>query len=455
VSGLRIGAVIQLAGLTCGDTPTPHRMNKTLLGLIGSLALATLLHALPPGVSSIPFSTFRAQFAGGDSITIQEVLATSPNLAPGDVVVVRGTYTLQSQPTATLAINLTTTGPVVSAPSSLVSSKRISAGSDSFELEYAVQHVGELHVTFYSTTTSFGGVYFRPPSGGTSPPPPTTTVPSIPTAGLASVPFTTSRAQFAAGDAITIQEVRASSPNLAPGDIVAVRGTYTLQSAASATLLLSLTVNAPGAVEAVSPSSRQSISGSGTFELAYEIKQPGALHISFYPSSSGSSFGGVYFGPPGNAAGTALVSPSTNTGLLGNLSIRSIVGPGSATLIAGVTVTDRERYVLIRAVGPTLTKFGVSGVLAKPLLSVYNANGDLVASTGSWSTSFSSTQRAGIEMLSASVGAFALSAGSDDAVLHLRLVPGGYTVNVSTGDGQSGVALMEVYASSTFTLPAP
>lgn len=43
-------------------------------------------------------------------------------------------------------------------------------------------------------------------------------------------------------------------------------------------------------------------------------------------------------------------------------------------------------------------------------------------------------------------------ADSNEAVLNLRVVPGGYTVTVASGDGLSGVALLEVYASPT--LPA-
>jgi hypothetical protein len=273
------------------------------------------------------------------------------------------------------------------------------------------------------------------------------------------VPFETSKAQFAGGDSITIQEVLSSSPALAAGDTVRVRGVYTLQSAASALLAISLTVNVPGVVTATSPSSRTTINGgSGTFDLAYQLDQPGALHVTFYSASTGSSFGGVYFAAPGAAGSSAgatpaIVSPLTNTGLLGNLSIRSLVGPGAGALTAGVTVTDRERYVLIRAVGPTLSVFGLTGVLAKPLLTVYDSKGNVIASTGSWSANSTAQQRAGLTLLSNSVGAFPLTTGSDDAVLHLRLVPGGYTITVSTGDGQSGVALMEVYASSTFTLP--
>ena len=64
-------------------------------------------------------------------------------------------------------------------------------------------------------------------------------------------------------------------------------------------------------------------------------------------------------------------------------------------------------------------------------------------------------RRTGIEMLARSVGAFPLSAGSDDAVLNIRLTPGSYTVTLSTGDGQPGAGLLEVYASSTYSLPAP
>ena len=442
----------------------PLVMKKFLIALLSSLVFGSWLHAQSSALASIPFGTSQAQFTGGDSITIQTVLASSPALAVGDTVVVRGTYSLQTQASANLGLSITTSSPT---PYTLPSSSRqsIAAGSGSFELQIVIPVTGTYHVTFYSTTSgsSFGGIYFASgaQTGTTAPTTPATpTTPPIDTRGVSSVAFGTSKAQFAAGDSITILQVLSTSPQIQPGDTVLVRGTYTLQSAPSATLLLSLTANAPGFVESTSPSSRTTVNaGSGTFELAFVIQQPGALHVTFYPSGGGSFFGGVYFAPPSSpstnpSSGPALVSPSANTGLLGNLSIRSLVSPGGGSLIAGVTVADHERYVLIRAVGPTLAKFGVTGVLAKPTLSVYDASGTLVASTGSWTTSFSATQRAGIALLSASVGAFALADGSDDAVLHLRLVPGGYTITVSSADGGSGAALMEVYASSTFSLPA-
>lgn len=443
-------------------------MKKLLLALLLPLALGSLLRGAAAGLPSISFTTSQAQFAAGDSITIREVLASSSTLGPGTTLVVRGDYTLQSRDSALLAINLTSSQN--SQTSGLATSrKQITAGSGTFELEFLVQAVGTVHVTFYSTVNgaSFGGIYFAGSAGGTptNPNPPTTpTTPTVPTvtppintAGLVSVPFATSRIQFASGDGITIQEVLASSPRMEPGDTVVVRGQYTLQSQARATLMVSLTVNAPGSSTPTAPTSRKTIdAGTGGFELEYRIQQPGALHVTFYPWPEGSSFGGVYFAPPAGATASnvvAISNPPANIGKLGNLSVRSLVGSGEGALVAGISVTDQERYVLIRGVGPSLAAFGVTGTLRKPTLTVHAANGEVVANASSWSTAFTGDRRAGIEMLARSVGAFPLTVGSDDAVLNLRLVPGTYTVTLTPGDGQSGVAVLEVYASSTFSLP--
>src|SRR3954470_18072726 len=147
-------------------------MKKLILGLFLPFALASLVHGAA-ALSSVPFATSQAQFASGDSITIQEVLATSPDFGVGDTVVVRGTYTLRSQPSAFIQIQLTSSvsGPPYSPPF-----KNITAGSGTFELEYVIQQVGSLHVTFYPSAggSSFGGIYFASPSTSTTTPPPTT-----------------------------------------------------------------------------------------------------------------------------------------------------------------------------------------------------------------------------------------------------------------------------------------
>src|SRR6185436_14239136 len=98
--------------------------------------------------------------------------------------------------------------------------------------------------------------------------------------------------------------------------------------------------------------------------------QPGTLHVTYYPGGSGGSpVGGIYFGPPPRTSGSttspvvAISNPVANTGRLGNLSVRSLIGPGDGALVTGVTGTDQERYVLIRGVGPSLGALGVMGSL--------------------------------------------------------------------------------------------
>ncbi|MBL9208888.1 MAG: immunoglobulin domain-containing protein [Opitutaceae bacterium] len=123
---------------------------------------------------------------------------------------------------------------------------------------------------------------------------------------------------------------------------------------------------------------------------------------------------------------------------LTNISARNFVGTGGDILIAGFTIAGSgNKNLLIRAVGPTLGAFGVAGTLVDPKLAVYNAAGAVIAENDSWGASLASTF--------ASVGAFPLTAGSKDAAFTLSLPPGGYTVQVSGGDGGTGEALVEVY----------
>ena len=120
-----------------------------------------------------------------------------------------------------------------------------------------------------------------------------------------------------------------------------------------------------------------------------------------------------------------------------NLAARNKVGTGVNILIAGFTLSGSgTRNLLIRAVGPKLTDFAVTGVLADPKLEIYSGS-TKIAENDNWSASLAST--------AASVGAFTLNPGSKHAAITLDLPAGGYTVQVSGTDGGSGVALVEIY----------
>src|ERR1700683_2894321 len=84
-------------------------------------------------------------------------------------------------------------------------------------------------------------------------------------------------------------------------------------------------------------------------------------------------------------SGTALlevyeVGSTPASSRLINLSTRLKVGAGTATL-SGLVISagSGSRTLLVRAVGPTLAGFGVTGTLADPNLSVLNSSGTLIA----------------------------------------------------------------------------
>jgi hypothetical protein len=128
---------------------------------------------------------------------------------------------------------------------------------------------------------------------------------------------------------------------------------------------------------------------------------------------------------------------------LANLSARARAGTGTGTLIAGFVVDapamGTTRTLLIRAIGPGLSAFGVPGVLADPRLTVYR--GDVrVGGNDDWNRDSGATAGAFTQF-----GAFALPHGSKDSALLVNLPPGAYSVHVGSGDGSSGVALVEIY----------
>ncbi len=73
---------------------------------------------------------------------------------------------------------------------------------------------------------------------------------------------------------------------------------------------------------------------------------------------------------------------------LGAVSTRGQVGTGDNVLIGGLIVGgSTPKPVVVRALGPTLTQFGVTGVLADPYLQLRDGNGNLVEANNDWQQS--------------------------------------------------------------------
>lgn len=181
----------------------------------------------------------------------------------------------------------------------------------------------------------------------------------------------------------------------------------------------------------------------GAFTLA-----GGALDAALVANLTPGSYSAVVTGKSG-ATGIALMeaydaATAPTAARLINLSARTQVGAGASILIAGFSITgDAPKQLLIRAVGPSLAGFGVTGALADPQLAIFRqGSASPIQQNDNW---LSSPNVAQLGLASAQVGAFTLPANSRDAVLLVTLEPGAYTAQVSGVGNTTGVALVEIY----------
>ncbi|MBI5689584.1 MAG: hypothetical protein HZC55_05760 [Verrucomicrobia bacterium] len=120
-----------------------------------------------------------------------------------------------------------------------------------------------------------------------------------------------------------------------------------------------------------------------------------------------------------------------------NVSLLKRLGSG---IVAGFVIGgEGSRAVLVRAVGPGLAPFGLSGTLSNPQVALFNGQGDLLQTNDNWGGTAELT--AGFRQ----VGAFPLETDSLDAALIARLTPGNYTVSVTGRGDDTGPVLVEIY----------
>ncbi len=177
--------------------------------------------------------------------------------------------------------------------------------------------------------------------------------------------------------------------------------------------------------------------------INYQWQRNGVNIAGATSSSYTATATGVYTLVAATSGGIASQSATvTLANRMGAISSRAAVGTGDSIAIAGFNIASygtATKRVLIRAVGPSLANLGVSGVLARPVLSIYDSSGRLIATNSGWNNSVD------IAAASASVGDFALQSGSADAALLVDLAPGSYTAQVAGLNSTTGVALVEVY----------
>lgn len=121
---------------------------------------------------------------------------------------------------------------------------------------------------------------------------------------------------------------------------------------------------------------------------------------------------------------------------LANVSTRGFVGTGDNVMIGGtILVGSAPAKVLFRAIGPSLTNFGVPNALGDPVLELYDGNGGLIAVNYDWRDD----QEA--EILATGIPP---SHDSESAIVR-DFAPGNYTAIVRGLNNTTGMALVEAY----------
>jgi hypothetical protein len=124
---------------------------------------------------------------------------------------------------------------------------------------------------------------------------------------------------------------------------------------------------------------------------------------------------------------------------LANISTRALVGTGDNILIAGFILGGNgpNDQIVVRALGPSLTAFGVPNALANPRLELRDNNGAILIANNDW-------QDDPAQAAELSAAGFAPS-NTLEAAAAVTLPPGQYTALVLGDKNGTGVGLVEVY----------
>ncbi|WP_158277509.1 pectinesterase family protein [Opitutus sp. ER46] len=225
------------------------------------------------------------------------------------------------------------------------------------------------------------------------------------------------------------------------GAAAALAGHYQLGAVGSANSA-NVIVAADGTAMVVAQVGNTASAGSGTVTSSGQL----SVTITGGPTVTATLVAGSASGTITPAAGSAItvagaIDAKAEVNRFREVSVRCKVDAGQIGIVGFAIAGDTPEDVLIRAVGPSLSYFGLKSVLPNPRIDVYSGS-TLIASNVGWTT----TSPVDIALATAQAGAFPLRATSADSALRLTLAPGPYTAIMTSASGTgSGIGLMEVY----------
>ncbi|MEY2878840.1 MAG: hypothetical protein RLZZ15_1220, partial [Verrucomicrobiota bacterium] len=248
------------------------------------------------------------------------------------------------------------------------------------------------------------------------------------------------------GDAGPYDVVATSSLGSATSNV----GTLTVTDAAPAFTLVPV-----GATLAVGGSTTLSAAAIGSLPLTYQWRKdgtnlPGATNPTLAILNAQTADAGLYVVVATNGAGS-----TATTAVRVNVVPRVVAYSARLVLdaegaVGAFTIEGSlAKKVLLRAVGPGLAPFGLTG-LPDPQLELFDSTGTLLASNNDWSLG---ADTAAITATSAAVGAFALAVGSHDSALVATLAPGTYFARAKPASGPGGTGYLELFDADLATGP--
>jgi hypothetical protein len=145
----------------------------------------------------------------------------------------------------------------------------------------------------------------------------------------------------------------------------------------------------------------------------------------------------------GQTAGIGLIEIYDNNqaadSALANISTRGFVQTGNEVMIGGFILggNNKPTRVAVRALGPSLSAFGLANVLADPTLELHNANGTTLISNDDWQSDSTSAGQL-------SANGLGLPDPKESGIF-TSLAPGQFTAIVAGKNGGIGIALVEIY----------
>jgi uncharacterized repeat protein (TIGR01451 family) len=181
-------------------------------------------------------------------------------------------------------------------------------------------------------------------------------------------------------------------------------------------------------------SSAVSVTGNGQYNSG-----------SFFPSKPGTYYFVANYSGDDNNKAVASVCNDTNESVVVtarppsqalNLSTRVRVEIGEKVMIGGFIIKGQEpKAVVLRGLGPSLSKFGLTDLLLDPVLQLRGSSGNLIFENDNWKD----TQRSQIE------GTPYQPTDDRESVIVTTLPPTTYTVILTGKNGTTGIGAVEIY----------